>query len=209
MVPEAMREIGRLDRVVGIDMVDRADFVSKKNLTPPLDLYLIRLTHMPRSRPSPDNAKAAALRDQGALHPHPEAVHDERFYSDEFFDPRDWVQVRYEMLRRHRVEGQPVTEVAASFGISRQAFYVTEVAFQGQGLPGLLPRRRGPKHAHKCTEEILDFVGQWREAAKTETGETLVEAIEKRFGVRIHPRSIDRALARRKKKRVPPQGEEG
>jgi transposase len=164
---------------------------------------------MPRSRPSPDNAKAAALRDQGALHPHPEAVHDQRFHSDEFFDPRDWVQVRYEMLRRHRVEGQSVTEVAASFGVSRQAFYVTEEAFQGHGLPGLLARRRGPKRAHKCTEEILDFVGQWREAAKTETGETLVEAIEKRFGIRIHPRSIDRALARRKKKRVPPRGEKG
>lgn len=191
----------RLIVQIGLDMLEREEGSYKKGLTAPSGVYLIRVTHMSRSKPSPpEDAKAAALRRQGALHPHPEAVQDERFQAGDFFDVRDRVQVRYEMVRRHRVEGRPVTEVATSFGVSRQAFYVTEAAFQGQGLPGLLPRRRGPKRAHKCTEEVLNFVEQWRASAQVEGGETLGEAIERRFGIKINPRSIDRALARRKKK---------
>jgi transposase len=190
------------------DLLGRSDSSVRIFLTTYYMLYIISFTHMARSKPPhPVDAKAAALRGQGGLHPHPGAVQDEAFRSHEFFDPRDLVQVRYEMLRRHQVEGWPVTEVAASFGVSRQAFYVTEASFQGRGLPGLLPRRRGPKRAHKCTDEILDFVEQWRETAKPEEGETVTQAIERRFGVQINPRSIDRALARRKKKpSVKPEG---
>ena len=144
-----------------------------------------------------DQTKIKALRRHGALHPHPEAVRDEVFQREEFLDPRDRVQVKYEMLRRHRLEARPVTEVAQRFGVSRQTFYLTETAFQKEGLPGLIPRRRGPKRAHKCTDEVLDFVENWRESGPHE--QPLGEAVEQRFEVKIHPRSIDRALARRKK----------
>ena len=145
------------------------------------------------------DGKTEALRQQGALHPNPEAVQDEAFRRGEFFDPRDQVQVRYEMLRRHRVDGRAVTEVSAAFGVSRQAFYTTETAFEGMGISGLLPRRRGPRRAHKCTDEILDFVEQLRSDSATE--EDVTKAIRKRFGVSINPRSVERALVRRKKKR--------
>ena len=157
---------------------------------------------MKRKTPS-DQTKIKALRQHRALHPHPQAVRDGAFQSEEFLDPRDRVQVKYEMLRRHRLEGRPVTEVAQRFGVSRQTFYLTETAFQKEGLPGLIPRRRGPKQAHKCTDEVLDFVESWRQSDSQE--QSVSEAVEQRFGVRIHPRSIDRALARRKKK--PPKKE--
>ena len=143
--------------------------------------------------------KAEVLRQQGALHPKPDTVQDEAFRQGEFFDARDLVQVRYEMLRRHQVDGQAVTEVAVAFGVSRQAFYTTETAFEQMGISGLLPRRRGPKRAHKCTDEVLDFVEQWRATSPTEKDVT--EAIQRRFSVSINPRSIERALTRRKKKR--------
>ena len=100
--------------------------------------------------------KVAALRAAGALHPHPEVVHDDAFLRHPFFYPRDRVQGKYEMLRRHQVDGRPVTEVAASFSISRQAFYEALTAFTAVGLPGLLPKRPGPKRAHKCTDAILE-----------------------------------------------------
>lgn len=165
-------------------------------------MYIIRLTHMKRSKGSKPSqrvdAKAEVLRQQGALHPNPEAVHDEAFRQDEFFDPRDLVQVRYEMLRRHQVDGDAVTEVAAAFGVSRQAYYTTEDAFEEKGIAGLLPRRRGPRRAHKCTNEILDFVEQWRADVSAE--QEVSEAVRKRFGVSIHPRSLVRALTRQKKK---------
>ena len=168
-------------------------------------LYIIYFTDMARTKPlSPEDSKAEALRQHGALHPHPEAVRDEAFREHEFFDTRDSVQVKYEMLRRRRVDARAVREVAESFGVSRQAFYLAERGFQKEGLPGLLPRRRGPKGAHKCTDEVLAFVEQWQEKAPAD--QTLSEAIEERFGVKIHPRSIDRALARRKKK--PPKKEQ-
>jgi transposase len=167
-----------------------------------LEMYIIQLTSMRRSETgqprSPGKVKADTLRRQGALHPHPDAVRDEAFRRDEFFDPRDLVQVRYEMLRRHQIDGDAVTEVAVAFGVSRQAYYITEAAFTEKGIIGLLPRRRGPQRAHKCTDEILDFVEQWR--ADTYPEEEVSEAVQKRFGVSIHPRSLTRALARRKKK---------
>ena len=110
--------------------------------------------NMPRRRPpTPEDPKVAALRAAGALHPRPEAVQDDAFARLEFFDRRDRVQVKYEMLRRHRVDGRPVTEVATAFGASRQALYAAETAFTAAGLPGLLPRPRGPKRAHKCTDD--------------------------------------------------------
>ncbi len=152
----------------------------------------------PPKKQETDDSKARSLREHHALNPHPEKVRDEAFQQQEFLDPRDGVQVRYEMLRRHRLEGRPVSEVARAFGVSRQAFYVTDAAFSENGIPGLLPRRRGPKGAHKCTEEVLDFVQQWR----PEGQETITEAIRRHFGVTINTRSIARAVARRKKKRA-------
>jgi transposase len=145
--------------------------------------------------------KRTALRAHFALHPHPELVIDEAFISDSFFDPNDLVQVKYEMLRRHREEQQSVTEVARTFGTSRQAFYAAQALFESEGIPGLLPKRRGPHGAHKCTDEVLDFVEQWKATRPEETSLRAAEAVERQFGTRIHPRTIDRALARRKKKR--------
>lgn len=147
------------------------------------------------------DGKVAALRAAGALHPHPEVVRDPQFAGLAFFDRRDRVQVKYEMLRRQQVDGRPVTEVAMAFGVSRQAFYLAQAVFTQGGIPGLLPRPRGPQRAHKCTEAILDFVARWRAGAEPDTGPTLAEAVQRRFGVTIHPRSLLRALARREKKR--------
>ncbi|HEY5644730.1 MAG TPA: helix-turn-helix domain-containing protein [Pseudomonadales bacterium] len=141
------------------------------------------------------------MREEGALHPNPEGVGDEAFRRDEFFDARDRVQVRYEMLRRHRVDKEAVTAVAAAFGVSRQAFYTTEAAFEERGVAGLLPRRRGPKRAHKCTDEILDFVAQWRQTSPEAGKKDVARVVQERFGVSMHPRSIDRAFTRRRKKK--------
>ena len=173
------------------------------SMEPPLDIArmmdIMRLTHMPRQRHAPEDPKAAALRAAGALHPRPERVTDELFARGPFFDRRDRVQVKYEMLRAHTTDGRQVSKVARAFGTSRQAFYAAAAAFHDEGLPGLLPRRRGPKRAHKCTDEILDFAVQWQAAAGADTP-PVTDEIHRRYGVRIHPRSLQRALARRAKK---------
>src|SRR5215472_8221467 len=101
-----------------------------------------------------------ALSAQGASHPHPEAVADPLFRDSAFFDPNDLVQVKYEMLRSVEKDGRAVVEAAEVFGLSRPVYYVARELFNREGLPGLLPRKRGPKGAHKLTEETLAVLAQ-------------------------------------------------
>ena len=145
------------------------------------------------------DGKRRALREHGALHPRPQRVGDALFHDSAFFDPRDLVQVKYEMIRRVRVERRPVSETARSFGFSRVALYQAMAAFQKDGLPGLLPRRRGPKAANKLTDQVLQFIDQQRAADRQLKAPALAKKVRQRFGLSVHPRSIERALARRAK----------
>ena len=146
------------------------------------------------------DAKFEALQQQGTLNPRPKQVRDELFLQDEFFDPRDLVQVKYEMLRRVQAEGQSVTNASANFGFSRPSFYQALSAFEQNGLAGLVPHKRGPKQAHKLTEEVLTFIGEMRQKEPSVRLPDLVKLIQERFGIRVHPRSIERSLLRHQKK---------
>jgi transposase len=149
---------------------------------------------MARRRPDP---KEAALRAARSLNPRPEAVTDEVFAAGpEFFDARDLVQVKYEMVRRVRAEGQQVTATAAAFGFSRPSFYQAAAAVDAGGLAGLVPARPGPRRAHKLTGEVVAFAAAHRAADPSVTSPWLADAIAARFGITVHPRSVERALAR-------------
>jgi len=148
-----------------------------------------------------EDSKARFLAAQQALHPHPERIKDAQFQQSEFFDRRDLVQVRYELLRRHLVEARPVTEIIRDFGVSRQMFYVLLRMFQQEGLSGLLPRKRGPRGAHKCSAAIVAFVASRREELPGRSTQELAEDVAGKFGVQLHPRTLERQLSRQKKKR--------
>jgi len=146
------------------------------------------------------DAKFEALQQHRTLNPRPKEVRDELFLQDEFFDPRDLVQVKYEMLRRVQAEGQSVTEASANFGFSRPSFYQALSAFEQAGLAGLVPHKRGPKQAHKLTDEVLTFIGEQRQKEPSVRLPDLVKLVQDRFGIRVHPRSIERSLLRHQKK---------
>jgi transposase len=149
----------------------------------------------------PNLHKLEALSRQGTLNPRPRGVTQELFQDSEFFDPRDLVQVKYEMVRRVQVEKESVRQAAAEFGFSRPSFYQAQSAFQRQGLFGLVPQKRGPRRAHKLTQEVMDFVEQVQEAqTRLGLGE-LAAQVQQRFGVQVNPRSIERRLGQRQKKR--------
>jgi transposase len=136
-----------------------------------------------------------ALEAQGAAHPRPEAVTDPLFRDSAFFDPNDLVQVKYEMLRSVERDGRAVVEAAESFGLSRPVYYVARDLFNREGLPGLLPRKRGPKRPHKLTEETLAALAQAvRESERMPSGIELAALLAERYGIRAHPRSILRRL---------------
>ena len=140
--------------------------------------------------------KAAALVETRTLNPRPEAVRDDQFGSSEFFDARDVVQVKYEMVRRVRVDGAPVTAAAAAFGFSRPSFYQAAAAVDRDGLGGLVPAKPGPRGAHKLTDEVIGYAQQLREQDRGLGSAQLAAAIAAKFAIRVHPRSVERALAR-------------
>jgi transposase len=144
--------------------------------------------------------KEAALAATRCLNPHPEQVRDPGFLASEFFDARDLVQVKYEMVRRVKADGAPVTEAAAAFGYSRPAYYQAAAALEASGLEGLVPARPGPRGAHKLTDEILDWAEDQLAADPALRPGQLAGPIEQAFGVRAHPRSVERALARRRER---------
>jgi len=147
------------------------------------------------------DAKVEALKKHRTLNPHPERVREERFAEHDFFDPRDLLQVKYEMVRRVQLEGQSLTRSAGDFGFSRPSLYSALQAFETEGLAGLIPQRRGPKQAHKLNEERMAFLEQALSANPELRARELAELLQERFEVGVHPRSIERALARRQKKR--------
>jgi len=144
--------------------------------------------------------KSQALQQQGYWNPHSERVTDELFLTREFFDPRDLVQVKYEMLRRVETEGLPVNRSAAAFGFSRPSFYQAQASFQEGGLPALMPHKRGPKQAHKLTAEVLAFLRQARQEDPSLRPAALASRLQEHYGLTVHPRSIERALVRSQKK---------
>ena len=107
-----------------------------------------------------DDPKVRALRETRSLNPRAEAVSDPAFTASEFFDTRDLVQVKYEMLRRSRIDGVPVATGSAAFGFSRPSFYQAQSAFERAGVQGLVPARPGPRQAHKLSDEVVDFLEQ-------------------------------------------------
>ena len=147
-------------------------------------------------------SKRDALRDFGALNPRPDKVADPLFRGHDFFDPDDLLQVKYEMLRRVRKEGRTVREAARAFGFSRVSFYRIAEAFDRQGSVGLLPDKRGPKRAHKLDGEVVDFILETLADDPSLSAPELAGLVEERFGISVHPRSVERALARRQKKRA-------
>ncbi|MBC8204564.1 MAG: helix-turn-helix domain containing protein [FCB group bacterium] len=144
--------------------------------------------------------KQEALRRQGTLNPRPQAVKAPLFRENEFFDPQDLPQVKYEMLRQVGKEGKTVKQSAACFGFSRVAFYQIRKRFEEWGMAGLLPQARGPRRPHKLTDEVLDYVEQALAQDHSMRAAALVDRVKDRFGISLHPRSLERAMARREKK---------
>lgn len=149
------------------------------------------------SKQESERSKAEALREEGTLNPAPEKVGDPKFVEGEFFDPRDLVQVRYEMLRRVTAEHESVTEAAREYGVSRPTYYQAKANFEEAGIAGLVPRKRGPRGPHKLRGEVLAFLGQQVRAGEPIRARRLATLIREAFDVEVHPRTIERAVGKK------------
>jgi transposase len=148
--------------------------------------------------------KCASLRAHATLNSHPEKVTDALFQVHHFFDPRDLLQVKYEMLRRVRIDGWPVGVTATGFGFSRVWLYQLRKRFEIDGLAGLLPQRKGSRQAHKLSDNVLTFVLETLKAEPELRTVSLPQRVAREYGISVHLRSIERALVRRQKRGGPP-----
>lgn len=169
------------------------------DLTSIVTRHNVHYTHSVQTA-MPKETKLDRLRQAGVLNPRPAAVIAPWFYDTGFFDPNDLVQVKYEMLRHARQDGVNKAEAAALFGLSRPTYYQAEAAFEREGIAGLLPRSRGPKSAHKLTEDVMRLIEQNRRAGGPLQARSLAALVHSQLGLSVHPRSIERAVARKKKR---------
>jgi transposase len=154
---------------------------------------------MPEDRSKQD--KLAVLREHATLNPRPEGVTHTLFQTGDFFDPHDLLQVKYEMLRLVSVDKRPISEAAKACGFSRPSFYQAQAAFEQGGLAALIRNKPGPHGAHKLTPAVMQFVSDARTADPGVRADHLAQWVRERFGARVHPRSIERQLLRKKKRR--------
>jgi transposase len=142
--------------------------------------------------------KVTALLAEGTFNPAAEKVRDPKFRLHEFFDPRDLVQVKYELLRRVSLEHASVTATTAEYGVSRPTYYQAKAHFATAGIAGLVPRKRGPRGPHKLQGEVLAFVEQHLVVGKPVRARALAKRLREQFALTIHPRTIERAVAGKK-----------
>jgi len=145
-------------------------------------------------------AKRKILGQNGTLNKNPDKVADNNFKNIAFFDPNDIVQVKYEMLRSAQKDGVGILKASKTYGFSRISFYKIDKVFKEHGLSGLLPKKRGPRSAHKLTVEIMEFVSELTRQKPDIKSTGIKKEIKERFSVTVHQRSIERAIKRSKKK---------
>ena len=140
-----------------------------------------------------NESRRQLLEQSGLVHPHPESVTAPLFQAGSgFFFSLDKLQVKYEMLRSHVVEGSTVTAAASLHGYSRAEFYLVASSFEEGGMTGLLDERRGRKGPVKLTREVLALLDSLGPCSAS----VAASAIESELGVRLHERSIQRARKR-------------
>ena len=139
-----------------------------------------------------------ALQQAGLLHPAPDAVVGEPFRSHpQFFASFDKVQVKYEMLRAHVLDGQSATAAADAHGYSRASFYLVQAAFEHSGMVGLLDERPGRRGPVKLSPEVLAFLQTRHRERPGASGADLASELQAASGVKLHRRTVEKALGGR------------
>ena len=145
------------------------------------------------------------MRASGTFNRSADKVKDTLFSSNDFFDPEDLAQVKYEMVRRVTHDGVPVAKAADQFGFSRPSFYAAKEALEQDGITGLLHKKTGPQQGHKLNDEAVEYVLQQLNADNTLNTAALLKQVESKFDVKVHPRTMERAIARKKNSKNSPR----
>ena len=142
--------------------------------------------------------KLGVLKDNGTFNTKHHLVNDPAFQSGAFFDAHDLIQVKYEMLRLAEKDGISVTEAASRFGFSRESFYKNKVAFENEGIRGLIPKKTGPKGSTKLTCEGEVFIDQCILNNPNAKAKEINDSLRRKTGITVHDRTIERYLSKKR-----------
>jgi transposase len=145
----------------------------------------------------PNPKKIEVLRSCGALNRHPEEVRNPLFTENDFFDPHDLVQLKYETIRAVEVDARPIAQAALDSGLSRPTIYEARENFRQEGIEGLLPEKRGPKKPRKLTPQVRDYLEELVASNPDLKAAVLVQRVRRRFGVLLHVRTVEKALQKK------------
>ena len=143
-------------------------------------------------------SKKDILQGNGTFNKNHEKVKDARFAGDDFFDPMDIVQVKYEMLKDVAKHGRPVSGAAVDFGFSRTAYYGIKAAFDKHGVSGLIPEKPGPKKPHKLTAEHQGLIDDYIAKNPGASSGELAAMISGNNDFTISKRTVERYRAKKK-----------
>ena len=143
------------------------------------------------------NDKIGALKANGTYNEHSNAVKAEHFHHGIFFDPRDLIQVKYEMVRSVEKDNLSVTEATLQYGFSRQTFYTCKEALEQEGIGGLVPKKTGPKTGYKLDDARKQFIDSYLQNHPKAKSDDIRLAIEEKYGIQLNTRTIDRYLAKK------------
>ena len=182
----------------GLQLSTGSGPIGKFPLSCPINRCTIWRNLVYSTNPVPPNPKKIeALRSSGALNRHPQKVRHPLFAEHDFFDPNDMVQLKYETIRAIEVDGRPIAQAALDYGLSRPTIYEAQENFRQEGIGGLLPQKRGPKKARKLTPEVRFYLEELVASEPDLKGTVLVQRVRRRFGIVLHPRTVEKAVRKK------------
>lgn len=134
------------------------------------------------------------LEKEGLLNKQPKRISPLMFTDNDFFDPFDLPQVRYEMLRSSRIEKKTVAQACKIFGFSREYFYKLERNFMARGLVALLGSPKGRRPLIAINQEIVNFIVHRRIDDSKLSGDDLRKEILKLYKIDCSRRTVERVI---------------
>ena len=134
------------------------------------------------------------LKKNGSFNKNYENVTADIFNKSPFFDKKDNIQVKYEMLRAVSKEEGTITELTGAYGFSRNSYYQLDKAFKNAGIYALFPKKTGPKGASKLTPEVSDFIESFLANNNNAKAKDISTALKAEMRINIHTRTIYRHL---------------
>ncbi len=141
-----------------------------------------------------DTNKIEFLKKEGIINTKPDRIIHSLFQNNDFFDPLDLMQVRYEMLRAARIENMTVSEACKQFGYSREYFYSLNRDFISRGFAGIMGSIMGRPPLLAQNPEIINYILQRKFTEPNLTGEDLRRELKSKFQLECSRRTVERLI---------------